>query len=128
MTRDDAATDAAVCELLSRWHQWQNVRHTRGFAPKALVVGEFRISRQYDDANGALDAELDHFQMKQVDFEVSQIQEPYKAAIYCLARALTVGVMVFVSPRLPQDKAQREALVSKAKAMATDRFMAAGLL
>lgn len=128
MTRDEAATDAAVSELLCRWHQWQGTRMTRGWNKQALVCGNFRISRQYDDANGALDAEVDHVQMKQVDFEVSEIPEPYRSAIYCLARALTVGAMVFVSPRLPADKAERDAMVAKARVMATNRFRAAGLL
>lgn len=115
--------------LLAEWHQWQqNARVGRGFNNRALVVGEYRVSRQYDDANGALDDDLDEITMKQVDFQVREMAEPYRTAIYCLARALTLGMAVFTSPRLPSDRAQRDAVVAKAREMLTGRLVSAGVM
>ena len=115
-------------ELLVMWHQWQTERVTRGWHRRALVVGDYRVTRQYDDQNGKLDAEIEHGLMKCVDFQVSEIVEPYRSALYCLAKALTIGVTVFTSPRLPSDKVERELIVVSARRIGIDRFHKAGLL
>jgi hypothetical protein len=127
LTRDPVI-EAAFDEILIRWHQWQSDIVTKGWAPKSLVCGDFRISRQYDDSNGALDAEIDHQQMKVVDFQVREMVDPYRAAIYVLAKSLTFGITIFASPRLPENKEDRDALIVQAREMATNRFRVAGLL
>ena len=123
-----AVVDDTLDGLLSRWHQWQSAAVTRGWNRQALVVGGYRTSRQYDDQNGALDAHLDSIQMQAVEFAVQQMADPYKAAIYCLARALTVGVSVFTSPRLPVDSMERAVVVSDARGMLTRRLQSAGVM
>lgn len=114
--------------LLAQWHQWQRQATTRGFNSRALVCGEYRTSRQYDDANGALDSDLEHRTMKQVDFQVLQMLDPYKAAIYANARALASGAMVWSSPRLPQDPAERQAVVIQARGILVRRLQGVGVL
>jgi hypothetical protein len=116
-------------QILAEWHQWQRGDGVaRGYAPKALVCGDYRISRQYDSDNGALDDDLDDFRMRTVDFEVREMPEPWRSAVYVLARALTVGCMVIMSPRLPQDRAERERVMTQARAMIAKRLKAAGVM
>jgi len=127
-TRDIAFTAAWLDELLCSWHQWaRTARVTRGFNERATVLGDTATSRQYDDMNGALDADLDELRMRQVDFEVSEMRDPHKAAIHVLARALTFGTWVFLSPRMPACPLQRAALVDAARVILTGRLIAAGL-
>jgi hypothetical protein len=116
-------------DLLSRWHHWQqSERVVRGFNRKALVIGDFKISRQYDDANGQLDADLEDRIMRQVDFQVRQMEDPHRAAIYVNARALLLGVMVFTSPRLPSDTQARRQMVLQARCMLAHRLAQHGLM
>lgn len=115
-------------DLLVRWHQWQPPTVGRGWNSRALVCGDYRTSRQYDDANGALDAGLEKIQMQAVEFAVTQMVDPHRTAIYCLARALTVGAKVFTSPRLPPSPAAREIVVAEARGMLIRRLQSAGVL
>jgi hypothetical protein len=115
--------------VLCRWHQWQQShRFGRGYNSRSLVCGEYRASRQYDDANGALDDGIENAIMKTVDFQVSEMRDPHRAAVYCLAQALTIGVSVFTSPRLPIDKSERDAVVVQARRIITARLISAGVL
>jgi hypothetical protein len=121
--------DAVLDDLLSRWHQWQQrARVGLGWKPRAPGFGGYRCSRQYDDANGALDDNFDADTMRRLEFEVSELPTQPRAAIYCLARALTVGASVFTSPRLPADPAERTAVVKQARAALMRRLVAAGLM
>jgi len=122
-------SDAILDDILIRWHQWQGgAKVGRGFNNRALVCGDFRVSRQHDDLNGALDDDLENTVMRQVDFEVSEMRDPFKAAIYCLARALVVGAQVFTSPRLPADKAERDAILRQARIILVGRLLSAGVM
>ena len=42
--------DVAVVldDILARWHRWQSAHVGRGWNRRALVVGEYLTSRQYD--------------------------------------------------------------------------------
>lgn len=121
---------AAILDgLLCQWHQWaQSSRDVRGFNRRSLVAGDYRTSRQYDDANGALDDALDERRMRQVDFEVTQLIDPYRSAIYANARALVVGCQVFMHPRLPADREERQRVIADARAMLVRRLVSAGVL
>lgn len=118
---------AALDDLLSRWHHWGASRPaTKGWAPKALVCGDYRTSRQYDDTNGALDDDLDASTMRTVDFQVSELADPWRSAIYALARSLSCGYAVWSSPRVPP--AQRAEIEAAARVKITARLIAAGVL
>jgi hypothetical protein len=119
---------AHLDSILASWHQWRQVSASKGWHRRALVCGDYQTSRQYDDSNGALDSDLEHRTMKTVDFQVCQMEDPHKAAIYANARALVCGVSVWTSPRLPADKEQREVIVTEARRQITRRLQVAGVL
>lgn len=126
MTDDSAAI---LDDILCRWHQWASAGSVaRGYASRALVCGEFRVSRQYDDMNGALDDELEHTTMKTVDFQVSEMQDPWRSAIHANARALVVGAAVWSSPRLPSDRLERLHVIAEARVQLSERLLVAGVL
>ena len=120
--------DAHLDSLLCAWHQWQRASTARGWNSRALVCGDYRVSRQHDDSNGALDAELEHRTMKAVDFNVCQMLDPHKAAIYAQARALVSGAGVWSSPRLPVDAKARAVIVIAARGILTRRLQSAGVM
>lgn len=125
----ETAINQDVDSLLSRWHQWQQRDQVgRGFNSRSLVCGDYRPSRQYDDSNGALDAGIESSVMKTVDFQVRQMTDPHRSAIYALARSLAVGARVWSSPRLPQDRAERIACIAMARTLLTKRLQSAGVL
>jgi hypothetical protein len=133
MTHATEVEPLTLDDLLCRWHQWQTDRHRhgRGWPSRAVVCGDSMTSRQYDDANGALDAAIDHSQMRVVEFEVSQLADSpvaYRSAIYANARALVTGAAVWSSPRLPGDRIARQAVVTEARDMLTVRLRSAGLM
>lgn len=121
--------DAILDDLLSRWHHFcSKAQHVRGYAPKALVCGDFRVSRQYDDTNGALDSDLEADVMRAVDFQVSEMADPWRSAIFANARNLCTGLVVWGSPRLPADPLQRAALIVEARIRLVRRLFSAGVM
>ncbi len=127
MRRDDQAL--ILDDLLGRWHRWcQQATVGRGHASRSLVVGEYRTSRQYDDANGALDDDLERSTMRTVNFQVSELRDPHRSAIHAQARAIHCGVKVWSSPRLPSDPDARALIVQEARGMLIGRLIAAGVM
>lgn len=126
MMRDDQS--AILDDLLSQWHRWAaGETHSDGFASTSAGLGDWRASRQWDDQNGALDGELDKSTMKTIDFQVSQMQDPYRAAIHMNARNLSAGRVVFQSPRVPTGL-EGVNVLKTARATLTMRLVAAGVI
>ena len=124
-----ADADATLDDILARYHHWaSSSRMGKGYAPRALVCGNYKTSRQYDDQNGALDSDIEGQIMKAVDFQISEMTDPHRSAIYCLARNLWTGRTVWLSPRLPDDVAQRSQIIADARLQLTKRLTAAGIL
>ena len=91
-----------LSDLIASWHQWAaGEQASRGYSNTAAGFSLYRTSRQHDDGNGSLDAECDKSTMRTIDFQVSQMQDPYRAAIHMNAKNLAAGRDVFRSPRLP---------------------------
>ena len=121
--------DEILDDILSRWHSWAEKQKARGGYPnKAAGMEMYRSSRQYDDANGALDSDLDHRSYTQVDFQVEQMNQPHQTAIYLLARNLSTGYFVWVNRNLPSDPEEREAIVREARVIITKKLIASGVL
>jgi hypothetical protein len=122
-------TDEILDDLLSRWHHWQlGAVVARGFSSHSMVVGEFKSSRQYDDANGALWDDEETEIMKAVQAQVEELAPQYRAAIYAQARGLHSGFMVWSSPRLPSDPVERDQIIRAARAALVVRLVNAGVM
>jgi len=89
-------------DLLSNWHGWASGQgYGMGYPKTNATCRMVRASRQYDDANGGLDAHIDAVLMEGVDAVVSEIPQPWNAALHIQARNLHTGCQVWSSPRLP---------------------------
>ena len=115
--------------VLIVWHNWsQSAQIARGYRETSAGAGLYQASRQYDDVNGVLDDDIDAERCKVVQFHVEHLAPTHRIAIYILARNLTTGRSVWMSPRLPQDKAERERVVMEAREQLTARLVSAGLI
>ncbi|MFZ9966417.1 MAG: hypothetical protein ACO3IN_05400 [Steroidobacteraceae bacterium] len=108
-------------ELLVLWWRaesdWTPVE---GYPVECPSTRGWRASRQYDDANGAMETDERGMLIRHISRIVNQIDEPYRTALYLLAKNRATGSNVWTSERLPQDPTERANLVTEA----LDRFMA----
>ena len=121
------SADATLDDLLSRWHHWMRARPS-GYNQQSAGTERYRTSRQYDDTNGALDADLDSAQCKQVNHEAEQLTDPYRAAVYVEARRLCTGRDVWRSPRLPDDPVKLREVVFEARRQMIRRLRDSGVM
>ena len=116
-------------DLLSRWDHWlQPVQVSRGHASSSAGCGLYRTSRQYDDANGALDDQVEHHVMQGVQACVEKLGIEHRVAIHVEARNLRLGLSVWRSPRLPADQQQARAVVAAARLRMITLLCSAGLM
>jgi hypothetical protein len=118
-----------VNDLLARWHAW-SAGHAlvHGYPSVNTTCRIARSSRQYDDANGGLDAHIDCVLMEAVDAVVDAIPEPWKAALSVQARNLHTGRQVWSSPRLPSCAMLRGDILMAARKKFVDGLARGGLL
>lgn len=110
--------DAILDDLLSRWHHWSSQHeHVSGFSGVSAAFRLFRVSRQYDDTNGALDDDVEHSIMAAVHGCIEAVEQPWRTAIYIDARNLHTGISVWSSPRIPQEPIEREQFVADSRVM-----------
>ena len=119
---------AILDDILSCWHA-----HCKGYSPLDVVAVDpmFRgeINRSgWDSADDILDAQINSKIMKSVDFQVSEMKDPHRSAIYVTARNLHAGNSVWCSPRLPADPMERAVIVGEARQQITVRLMACGVM
>jgi hypothetical protein len=137
LTRDETPLQAwqaqdqrqQLDDLLSRWHHWRSsYQPVRGYESGGNATDGYRSSRQYDDANGALDDAIERQIMAQVEFQVSELCELHQAAIMSNARGLHCGADVWSHPRLPRDPVQRAEVIRQARECLTRRLLACGVM
>lgn len=119
---------AILDDLLSRWHSW-----ARGYMPVPTCGADpmFRNAKSgkgWDSTSDVIEDEINGKMMKAIDFHVSEIPDPHRSAIYALARNLSTGRNVWVSPRLPRDQFERAEIVGQARTILTRRLMSAGVM
>lgn len=127
---------AILDDLLSRWHHWMKEKPLNGI--DRLDDPAFRETQNrsgWDSADDIIDAELNATTMQAIDFHVSGdgrgqggMPEPYRAAIYCIARNCYTGRKVWLSPRLPRDADERAVLLLESRNMLTQRLIRAGVM
>ena len=120
--------DSILSDLLSRWHQW-----ARGYSPVptqgcAPMFRQHITPKGWDSTADIVDSTLDDTTMKTIDFQVAEMQEPHRSAIYMHARNCYTGHKVWTSPRLPTDALERGMVVCDAKAMLLARLRTAGVV
>lgn len=126
-----ARADEALDDLLSRLHfalMSRPQRVSRRLPSKSPTVGQYLVSRQYDDDNGALYDDEDAALIDKVEYAILQIAEPGRSALYAQARTLCLGTAAFTSPRLPADERARAHILEAARALLMAHLVAAGLL
>ena len=119
---------AILDDLLSRYHHW-----AKGYMPVPVCSADpmFRnakAGRSYDSTDEIIEDELNGKTMQAIDFHIGEIVEPYRAALYVLARNCYTGRSVWMSPRLPKDAQERGVVIGQARTMLTARLMAAGVM
>lgn len=127
---------AILDDLLSRWHHWMKEKPLNGV--DRLDDPAFRDTSTrsgWDSSSDIIDADLMSHTMRAIDFVVSGdmkgqggMQEPYRAAIYCIARNCYTGRKVWMSPRLPQDPEERGVVLMEARNILTRRLISAGVM
>jgi hypothetical protein len=115
-------------DILSRWHSW-----AKGYSPMPVcgadpMFREAKASRSWDSADDILESEVNNSIMETVDFQVGEMQDPHRSAIYCLARNCASGVSVWNSPRLPTDPFERTTIVIEGRNQLSRRLLKAGVL
>jgi hypothetical protein len=124
-----ADADLVLNDILSRWHSWAcDERTALGYPTVAVSAKQYRASRQYDDANGSLDQDIENVVMAAVDSCVWSLHDPYRTAIHINARNLCTGLTVWRSPRLPDGDLARAMLVSDARGLLMTRLKARELV
>ena len=109
--------------LLADWHEWSTHTAQRSGLPgKAAGFGQSRSNSQYDWANNIESDRVDRLIMEGFDAAAERIRRwdvlnntVYYTALQFEARNLAVRYQVWSSPRLPKDRAEREALISVAR-------------
>lgn len=133
MMRDLSQKDQ-LDSLLCEWHIWQ-----KGYSPVPTCGADpmFRNAkssgRHWDSTADVLDNELHGSTMETIDCQVQElpdvpIQQPYRSAIYVIARNLHIGANVWGHPRLPTDSLERGIVVMEARNMLMRRLVAAGVM
>lgn len=118
-----------VNDLLSRWHAWSaGHAYAHGYASVNAACRMAKASRQYDDQNGSLDAQIDVSLMEAVDAQIDAIADPWRSALMVQARNLYTGASVWNCPRLPRSGGARMEVLVLARKKFVDRLARAGLI
>lgn len=126
MIRDDFHD--RLDDLLSRWHHW-----AKGYIPVPTCGADpmFRNAKSPHSSHSAYevtDAKVEQDQMAVLDFNVSEMKDPHRSAIYIHARNCYTGRNVWLSPRLPKDPIERAQILGDAKAILIGKLLSAGIM
>ena len=113
MKRD--AYTANLLDLLALWWRYESQQlPVLGYPRECPSCAGYKTSRQYDDGNGAAETDARGLVAVAVGRAVDSLPEPFRTALYLTARNRVTGVAVWFSPRLPEDKDERAAIVAEA--------------
>lgn len=115
-------------DILSRWHSWARSYKANQQTPRDPVFRDAKSGRGWDSTDEIIEDEIHDSMMEAVDFQVSEMKDPHRAAIYALARNLSTGRSVWLSPRLPVDPLERATVIAEARNILTRKLMACGVM
>jgi len=115
-------------DILSRWHSWAKNYKANQQTPRDPVFRDAKSGRGWDSTDEIIEDEITNSMMEAVDFQVGEMRDPHRAAVYVLARNLSTGRHVWLSPRLPADPLERAAVVAEARNVLTRKLMACGVM
>lgn len=117
-----------ISYLLALWHRWSKAsdRVGRGYQSVSCGFGAYRVSRQYDDANGAIDDAADMSLARAVDGVISKIDQPWRTALHVEARNIDAPARVWATARI--DLADLQRVTGEAREMLWDGMEKAGML
>lgn len=123
--------DWIIDDLLARWHRHsEGYRLAKGFSSSDSTCREARSNwSPYDRDNGVPEAELERSTVESVGRAIYRIPDaprPWRHMIHIEARNLAVGVAVYSSPRLPQNRDEREVLRIEARNKLAKELMEEG--
>lgn len=113
----------SAIDLLVLWHRCEEwgALACLGMPKECPSTQGYRASRQYDDVNGAQELDERSMLARAVGHVVDGMDEPYRTALYVLARNHASGVTVWRSPRLPADRDECAEVVAEALAIFSER-------
>lgn len=113
MKRDDLGDPI---ELLVLWWRFERSHDLSGMGyPKiSPSCAGYRASRQYDDTNGADDTDAMGKLAIHIGQAVDRVDQPWRTALYMTAKNNALGLSVWTSARLPEDKDARAEMVADA--------------
>lgn len=114
--------------LLSEWHQWARSEPLQPSRCADPMFRNAKSSKGWDSTSEVIEDEIRDKTMKAIDFEVSEMKDPYRSAIYIHARNCYTGRKVWTSPRLPEDLMECALIVMEAKNELTRRLLSAGIM
>lgn len=125
-------TDHILDDLLGRYHGWAKSYRANFQCPRDPVFRDVKSGRSWDSTADVIEDELVNSTMETVDFQIGEMpdtrEQPYRSAIYQLARNCYTGRKVWLSPRLPNDPIERGVVIQEARNDITRRLIKAGVL
>jgi hypothetical protein len=116
--RRDTISRSDTLELLVLWWRYESQQqHVEGYPRECPSTAGYRASRQYDTENQAFETDARGLLAQRVGHAVDSLPEPYRTALYVLARNRATGAEVWRSPRLPAHDDERAAVVADAVGM-----------
>ena len=112
-----------LSSMLADWHIWSHHTHARsGYPGKAAGFGQSKSNSQYDWEAGVESDLVDKRIMEGFDGAAERIRRGdidagtvFYVALCFEARNLAVRYQVWSSPRLPENRAEREVLILEAR-------------
>lgn len=121
--------DAVLDRYLVLMHEYTSTyRVGRGYPSQAAGTEGYRVSRQYDYDNGAIDDDADDIVGAAVTRIVENMQDPHRNYLYNEARSLKTGAKVWTSARLPICPVERSLIRMEARNMLWRKMQAAGIV
>lgn len=114
--------------LLSEWHSWARAETLQPMRCADPMFRNAKSCKGWDSTSDVIEDEIRDKTMKAIDFQVGEMPEPHRSAIYIHARNCCTGRNVWVSPRMPSDPEERAVILLEAKNALMRRLLGAGIM